>query len=145
MGGRRVWGVERGLVGVTLVSWSEQTAALPGLLWLTHTPRSDSLTAWGLRLQWGEWENISFPALRNRSSSTPANRRGRKERWGGGAVLRVTARKTFASQKVSTTVPCQPIKDVRLASQGLLKPYVQKNFSAGKTFQILSKSQRLWC
>lgn len=36
---------KRALVGVTLVSWSSKTAGLPDLLWLTHTPRSDSLTA----------------------------------------------------------------------------------------------------
>lgn len=135
-----------GLVGVTLVSWSWQTTALPDWLWLTHTLGEVTVSQRGDSACSGESGKTS-PSLRCTIAHLQLRLIEGEGRKGGEGELVCgwQPEKLFASQKVSTTVPCQPIKDVRLASQRLLKPYVQKNFSAGKTFQILSKSQRLWC
>lgn len=52
--------------------------------------------------------------------------------------------RSFWSQKVSAAPPCQPIKKESWHAT-ILEPCVRKNFSSGKTLQILSPSRRLWC
>lgn len=100
----------------TLFSCSQQTARLPDLLWLTRAPGSDNLSQRGM----------TFAAERGQRTtpfhSTTAPRRCLVRRGGRGEKHLNERRfaddspRTFGSRRVSTKVPCQPIKDVKLAS-----------------------------
>lgn len=98
---------------VTLVSCSKQTTALPESLRSIHTPISDSIAARD-EVCSKERERTT-PSLHCTIASLQRLVIGRegtvKKKTFAGDSLR-----TFGSQRVSTKVPCQPIKDVKLAS-----------------------------
>lgn len=127
-----------------LVSCSQQTA---GAAWLaavdTHLKKWQTHSkAWSL--QKGERRNSPFltrhtsPVIDGEGTKKNKNF-GKEHRFAGDSP-----KKFWESSVLAPKFPVSPLKTWSW-HLGLLKPYVRKNFSGGKTFQILSQSQRLWC